>query len=213
MDHSAATPSLTVDPLHAVDWPVRTERLVLRRATDADIDEMWRFRQLPEVGMWLSAAPDTFPAFRQRMVAKRSSTVAVLLAESDASPSSVDDASPTAGVLIGDLMIRVEDGWAQDEVTAAARNTQAEIGWAFDPAFHGRGYATEAVRAAISLCFDQLRLRRVHAGCFADNVPSWKLMERVGMRREEHSRKSAFHRSGEWVDGMSYGLLAEEWTG
>jgi RimJ/RimL family protein N-acetyltransferase len=31
------------------------------------------------------------------------------------------------------------------------------------------------------------------------------------MRREEFSRKTALHRSGEWLDDMNYGLLAEEW--
>jgi RimJ/RimL family protein N-acetyltransferase len=31
------------------------------------------------------------------------------------------------------------------------------------------------------------------------------------MRREEHSRGTALHRSGEWMDGMNYGILAEEW--
>jgi RimJ/RimL family protein N-acetyltransferase len=81
-----------------------------------------------------------------------------------------------------------------------------------DPAFGGRGYATEAVRAVIALCFGPLGLRRVHAGCVASNEASWRLMERVGMRREEFSRQTALHRSGQWVDGMNYGLLASEWN-
>ena len=73
--------------------------------------------------------------------------------------------------------------------------------------------ACEAVSAVIDLCFGPLGLRRVHAGCFAANEPSWRLMERLGMRREESSRKTALHRSGEWMDGLTYGLLAEEWAG
>ena len=47
--------------------------------------------------------------------------------------------------------------------------------------------------------------------CFADNAPSWRLMERVGMRREAYNVKDSLHRSGEWLDGMMYGLLADEW--
>ncbi|MDP3951527.1 GNAT family N-acetyltransferase, partial [Microbacterium sp.] len=107
--------------------------------------------------------------------------------------------------------VRIEDAWAQLEVTDDAKGVQAELGWALDPAFAGRGYATEAVSAAIDVCFGPLGLHRVHAGCFADNEPSWRLMERIGMRREEFSRKTALHRSGEWMDGMNYGLLSEEW--
>lgn len=94
-----------------------------------------------------------------------------------------------------------------------ATGVQAELGWALDPAFTGRGLAAEAVRAVIDLCFGSLGLRRVHAGCFTANEPSWRLMERLGMRREEDSLKTGLHRSGEWMDGLNYALLAEEWPG
>jgi RimJ/RimL family protein N-acetyltransferase len=36
-------------------------------------------------------------------------------------------------------------------------------------------------------------------------------MERLGMRREEHSVRDALHRSRGWVDGYGYALLADEW--
>src|SRR5690606_12118292 len=97
------------------------------------------------------------------------------------------------------------------EIAEDAVGVQAELGWVLDPEFTGRGYATEAVRAVIDVCFGPLGLRRVHAGCFAANEPSWRLMERLGMRREEFSRKTGLHRSGEWMDGMNYAVLAEEW--
>ncbi len=32
------------------------------------------------------------------------------------------------------------------------------------------------------------------------------------MRREQHTRRDSLHRSGEWLDGMMYALLAEEWV-
>ena len=51
------------------------------------------------------------------------------------------------------------------------------------------------------------------ANCFAANEPSWRLMERLGMRREAHAVRDSLHRSGEWMDGLTYALLAEEWRG
>jgi RimJ/RimL family protein N-acetyltransferase len=36
-------------------------------------------------------------------------------------------------------------------------------------------------------------------------------MERLGMRRELHAVRESLHRSGEWLDGFGYALLAEEW--
>ena len=88
---------------------------------------------------------------------------------------------------------------------------QAEIGWVVDPAYAGRGYATEAAAELLRICFEDLGLRRVKALCFADNEPSWRLMERLGMRREEYAVRDSLHRSGSWLDGMSYALLADEW--
>ena len=63
------------------------------------------------------------------------------------------------------------------------------------------------------MCFEDLGLRRVTAECFADNVASRRLMERVGMRQELHAVRDSLRRSGEWVDGMGYALLADEWRG
>ncbi len=63
----------------------------------------------------------------------------------------------------------------------------------------------------IRLCFEDLALRRVTASCFADNEPSWRLMGRLGMRREVHTLAESLHRSGQWLDGVGYALLANEW--
>jgi RimJ/RimL family protein N-acetyltransferase len=92
------------------------------------------------------------------------------------------------------------------------RNVHAELGWVLHPAFAGHGYATEAVRGLLELCFEDLGVRRVVASCFADNDSSVRLMERVGMRREAHAVRESLHRSGRWLDTLSYAILAEEWS-
>ncbi|MFD5224250.1 GNAT family N-acetyltransferase [Microbacterium sp. NPDC058342] len=190
--------------LSAAAWPIRTERLELRPLEIADLDAVWAFRRLPEVSEWLGRAPATREEFHETYSdsERRATTLVIVLPDADGGPA-----------IIGDLMIRIGDGWAQAEVAEEAHGTEAELGWVLAPAYTGRGYAREAVSAAIDVCFGALGLRRVHAGCFAANEPSWRLMERLGMRREEFSRRTALHRSGEWMDGMNYGLLAEEWPG
>lgn len=190
---------MRMDPLDAVDWPLRSERLVIRRARPEDAEAVWRWRRLPEVGEWITRAPTAYDDFVEQFVEPVRLRV-TLVVEREGEP-------------IGDLMVKVEDAWAQAEVAEQGRNVQAELGWTLHPAHQGHGYATEAVRAVIGMCFGPLGLRRVHAGCFAANEPSWRVMERLGMRREEFSRKTGLHRSGEWMDGMNYGLLAEEWRG
>ena len=91
------------------------------------------------------------------------------------------------------------------------RAAVAEIGWVIDPAHGGRGLATEAVWSLADFCFTELGVHRVQASCFADNVASWRLMERIGMHREGHTRGNALHRTRGWLDGYHYALLEQDW--
>jgi RimJ/RimL family protein N-acetyltransferase len=184
--------------LSAVPWPVHTERLTIRPATGDDVDATWAIRRIPEVAHWLTSAPADRAAYAAAFVDPER-LAKTLVIELD-------------GVLVGDLMLAIEDAWGQAEVVEQARNVQAELGWVLAPEHAGRGYATEAVRELVRVCFEELGLRRVLAQCFADNHASWRLMERLGMRREMYTVNESLHRSGQWLDGMMYALLAEEWA-
>lgn len=184
--------------LDLVDWPVRTERLVLRPATLDDVDAVFAIRTRPDVARWITAWHRDPESFAEGWPGRLAQTLVVCLPD---------------GTLVGDLMVRPEDGWAQAEVAASARGTQAELGWTLDPDHGGQGLATEAVTALLDLCFGPLGVRRVTAACFAANDASWRLMERVGMRREAHNVADSLHRDLGWVDGYLYAILAEEWRG
>lgn len=178
-------------------WPRRTARLLLRPLTLDDIEPTWRFRQLEEVHRWLTAAPSTLEDYR------------VLTSAGDRLAMSL--VIEHEGAVIGDLMLRIEDAWAQAEVKEQAAGVQAELGWVLAPEYGGRGLASEAVAELIRICFEDLKLRRVTANAFADNVASVRMMERLGLRREVYTKGESLHRCGEWLDGIGYGLLADEW--
>lgn len=180
-----------------VEWPRKTARLLLRPARLGDLDATWRIRRLEAVSRWLTRAPQSLDDYRTQFE-DPASLAKSLVIELD-------------GEVIGDLMVAVGDAWAQAEVADLAKGVQADLGWALDPDRSGRGFATEAVQEVLRLCFEDLGLRRVTAECFAANEASWRLMERVGMRRETHTRRESLHRSGEWLDGFGYALLADEW--
>ena len=57
-----------------------------------------------------------------------------------------------------------------------------EIGWRLAHAFWGRGYATEAARAALRVGFERLDLPEVVAFTAVPNLPSEAVMQRLGMR-------------------------------
>jgi ribosomal-protein-alanine N-acetyltransferase len=56
-----------------------------------------------------------------------------------------------------------------------------DVGFQFDPAHHGRGYAHEAMAAFLPYLFRRLALRTVTAGCDPANTASQALMKRLGM--------------------------------
>ena len=88
---------------------------------------------------------------------------------------------------------------------------QGELGWIFHPDHHGRGYATEAAAELLRLGFEDADLHRIYARCDARNDGSWRLMERLGMRREAHFREHALFKGG-WDEEFYYAILRAEWV-
>jgi RimJ/RimL family protein N-acetyltransferase len=70
-----------------------------------------------------------------------------------------------------------------------------EIGWRMAHDRRGRGYATEAARAALDAGFGTLGLDRIVAVTHPDNAPSRRVMEKLGMTYVESGR----HYGGETV--------------
>jgi RimJ/RimL family protein N-acetyltransferase len=89
---------------------------------------------------------------------------------------------------------------------------QGLIGWGVGVDHRGRGYATEGARALITCGFSELGLHRIYAKTSHINTPSWRVMERLGMRREARLREAELQ-DGAWVNILIYAVLADEWTG
>ncbi len=66
----------------------------------------------------------------------------------------------------------------------------AEIGYVLNPAYQGKGLATEAVRRVLQFGFAELSLHRIEAHFIEGNDASRRLMERVGMTFEGFARES-----------------------
>lgn len=86
-----------------------------------------------------------------------------------------------------------------------------EIGWVFNPDFYNRGFATEAARTILDYGFSELKLHRIIATCQPENIPSYRIMEKIGMRREGYFKKCIPHGDG-WWDEYYYAILEEEWA-
>ena len=182
--------------MFAPEYPVRTERLLLRPYAPGDVDALHAYHRLPDVVRYLETGPRS-RAEVQAIVAGRS-TARALTAEGQALCLVAELAGP--GQVVGDCVLF----WRSQE------HQRGEIGYVFNPAYHGRGLATEAAGALLRLGFEGLNLHRIVARCDARNTASARVMERAGMRREAHLVQNEFVK-GEWTDELIYALLRTEW--
>ncbi len=87
-----------------------------------------------------------------------------------------------------------------------------EMGYIFNPDFWGKGYATEAARAWMEYAFTTLKIRRILCFCDPENTRSWRVMERLGMRRRKRILRNVFFKidpegQPHWYDAYEYRML------
>ena len=177
-------------------FPIETERLRLRPFNRGDVDAVFAYRKREDVARYLFDGPMTHETCTE-VVGLRAGQF-TLAAEGDKIFLAVELRQRPA--LIGEVSLIWRD----------AANRQGEIGYIFNPDFHGLGYATEAAGVLLQLGFGGAGLHRIYARCSAANAPSWKVMERLGMRREAHFREHLLVK-GTWDEELYYALLEREW--
>lgn len=90
-----------------------------------------------------------------------------------------------------------------------------ELGYILNPQYQRQGYMSEAVRALVWKRLSDGDIHRIIAHCNPQNTPSWKLLEKVGFRREGLLKQNIYFRKdlqGEplWMDTFVYALLKSE---
>ena len=87
--------------------------------------------------------------------------------------------------------------------------SRAEIGYLLAPDRQGQGYMHEALRQMLAYLFGTLRLHRIEAEIDPRNVPSARVLDRLGFHREGVLRQR-WRIQGELSDSAVYGLLADD---
>ncbi len=83
---------------------------------------------------------------------------------------------------------------------------RAEVGFAFNRAHWGNGYALEAMAAILRHAFGDLDLKRLGARLHAENDASRRLLERLSFTFEGRLARYVL-RDGAWRDCLIYGLV------
>jgi len=180
----------------APDWPLRTDRLLLRPFEADDLDALHAIHSDEAVVRWLYNDPRTLNETRELL--ERKIAGAALHAEGDwlGAAMTLRD----TGELVGDLSLC----WASET------HRQGELGFVVHPLHQGRGYATEASRPMLAFAFEELGLHRVVGRLEPRNTGSARVLEKLGMRREAHLVENEWVK-GEWQSELVYALLAREW--
>ncbi len=180
----------------APDYPIATERLLLRPLVSADTADLLAYRSMPEVCRYVPFEPMSRQTIADRIAGQWSRTA--IEAEGEGLILGIEERE--SGTVVGDLMLMLK----------SVVDRGAEVGWVLSPEYSGRGYATEAARALLDLAFDGLEAHRVIARIDARNEASLRLARRLGMRQEAHFVENEWFK-GEWTDEIDFAILAAEW--
>jgi RimJ/RimL family protein N-acetyltransferase len=173
---------------------IHTERLVLRPCRAEDFDAVNKYAQNPEVCQFIR------PAEGEERVRHVIKSLSSGWRFSPDEWSGLMITLPEDDRPIGDLVFRVDD-----EATK-----RIEIGYRLSPQYAGRGYITEAVFELIERLFKEFGVHKIVARCDPRNIPSYRIMEKLGMKREAFF-KQHYLNGDQLTDQLDYAILSSEW--
>lgn len=176
-----------------------TERLILRPFRASDAADVWEYLQTPAVNCFACMKLNSLEAAQAEM-AKRAGDdlyLAITLKES--------------GKVIGEIFSHPEGTAPEDETM----DTFSPC-WMLNLNYTGQGYAYEAARAYFDFLFKEKGARRLYAYTEDYNLPSQRLCERLGMRREGLFLEfvSFVHNpdgTPRYENTIEYAILKKEW--
>jgi RimJ/RimL family protein N-acetyltransferase len=176
---------------------LETERLILRKYKNDDFDAVHSYAGCVENLLYLSFGPNSEEDTR--------GFIGRAIAQAEENPISNYEYAVVikeTNAMIGGCWIEPSDG------------DQAMLGWCLHRDYWNKGYCTELGKALLKFGFEELNLRRIFAFCHVENIGSYKVMEKIGMRREglfleDHSPKKLSDEK--YGDKLEYAILKDEW--
>lgn len=175
--------------------PIHSGRLIIRPFRDSDLEPFLAYRNDPDVARYqgwnVPYARESALEFIAEMKTRQFTPGEWLQLALEVRET---------GETIGDVAIHC----------MKSDPRQAYLGYSLARAHWGQGYAGEAAQAVLDLLFGELNLHRVVAECDVENVASWRLLERLGFRREAHLVENLFFK-GAYCSEYHYAILECEW--
>ncbi len=171
-----------------------TARLLLRPFAPGDVDDVFEYARDPE---WAEFLLDSAPQPYTRRDAEQFVAGRMTAPRTELSWAIVQD-----GTGIGGIILRVD-----------AKHETGQVDYALAKSHWGQGLMPEAAAAVVDWAFRERRLARMSSQADVRNRRSWRVMEKIGMRREgvSRSRRKDPRPGRPRIDMAFYGLLREDW--
>ncbi|WP_064091654.1 GNAT family N-acetyltransferase [Rossellomorea aquimaris] len=174
---------------------LETERLILRKITVEDVEDMFSYGSNEEVSKYVTWDTHKTISDTKEFV----DFVLTRYENNQVAPWGI--VYKENGKLIGTI----------DFISWQVKDNSAEIGYVISQDYWGKGITTEAAHEVIKFGFHHMDLVRVQARCFVENIGSSRVMEKIGMSYEGILRKTAFIK-GKHRDLKMYSILREEFS-
>ena len=164
-----------------------TERLILRRYTKEDLQDLFEYLSDQVVVEYEPYKPLTFDETKENLEWRIGTDEMIAVELKDSRK------------MIGNVYMGKREF------------DSLEIGYVFNRNYWGQGYAAESCKALIQQAFSN-GIHRIYAECDPENKSSWKLLEALGFQREAHFRKNVYFWKDEtgkpiWKDTYVYAQL------
>jgi RimJ/RimL family protein N-acetyltransferase len=167
-DERASIPP-PLEASHTVQTYLQTERMVLRRFTAADLDNLFQLHNDPEVMRFINGGkPIARSAIETEVLPK-------FLAYDQQGLGFFSASARSSG---GEFL-----GWFEFRRPEGSPPGEAELGYRLCRSAWGKGYATEGARALIRKGFTELGIQRIFATTMTVNTASRRVMEKAGLTR------------------------------
>lgn len=178
---------------------IETERLILRKLHEADVDDLFQMTSDPEV-VNQTAVLEVHTHISQT----------IQLLQSMLSGYNAYAGQDWSVVAIVEKQSNKMIGYVGffDQKPSFLR---AELGYIIHRAYWNKGYATEACRALLDFGFKRIGLNRIEATAFPENIASTRVLEKVGMQYEGLMRQRVM-RDGVARDRVMYAVLKDEYA-
>ena len=163
---------------------LETERLVLKAGTMKEQKRLWEILMIPEVNRYFLSVPIKF---REKL---KSWEKQEQFYEEEMKHALDTDVFKWSIFLkdTGECIGRITCQEAHDEDESIIDPAIRGVGWLIDPKYQNKGYATEAAKAMIAFMFKECKIKKIITGAAIGNPASWKVMEKLGFKRQEETK-------------------------